>query len=166
MRPCVLRINSRGFVSFCRKTLDTDKLLTLDDNMLFTLLRESVDLYARKTEDRIRRGRLFETVASTRLYDYQDTAEQNVINISTITPHRVDQISDRISLKLSEEFGLGEYEVICDIIRSKTPAHIPMYNSKHYDHVGNLKERSRIINMLKVDTTVRIYMESRSTIKK
>ncbi len=141
---------------------DTSMLLTLDDDNLLSLLKNSKDPYTKELEKRIQNRQLFKSIHDINLYENPDINHQFVTRVTTATSGEIDKISDRLSSRLSEELDLKEYGAICDIVKSRSPSNIFICDRNVSVDPKNLNEESDILKAIKEKITLRIYINPHS----
>ena len=139
---------------------DEDELLALDDDKLLSLLKKSSSEYTTKLVKNIWSRKLFCDAATIQLYKNSDINQSFIKNIIAGSSNGIDKISNELSIKLSEKLHLNKYQIICDIIGTKTPADIFIENTEQESgDPEELKDKSDIIKSMKSRHTMRIYID-------
>jgi len=142
--------------SYASRFNDTNKFIEIDDERLLDELRLGSDLSAKLAND-IREnqlyGKIFETTLSTQTYKFSD-------EFATKFQDKPDELSDELSLSLCKIVKLEKYQIICDIIKSRSPKpiHIDQYNES--GEPVDLKSESDIIAAIKPEFKLKIYLDN------
>lgn len=72
-------------------------------------------------------------------------------------------LSDTLSKLLCEELKVEQYQLICDIVRSRAPKDVPInhFNSDSKDWDA-LKDKSKIFGALKPEAKLKVYLDPRT----
>jgi len=150
------------------KNYFTDKklLLTLYDEKLLTLLQGSKNDYTKGLEERIRNRELFESYPDILLYDNIEIDSNFIIKVAAASTQETDEISDRISKNVCEELRVENYNIICDIVKTRVPGSIFIDSTNvETGEPDELTNKSNIIKAIKERSTMRIYVDPNMTSK-
>ncbi|HKU32717.1 MAG TPA: hypothetical protein VJR22_02585, partial [Candidatus Nitrosotalea sp.] len=134
---------------------DTNRFIELDDEKLLERLQKGNSL----SSD------LAEHVRDNKLYDmiYDGDLTSNIFDMSDDFMKELqddpDALSDVLSIKLGRKAGCKKYQIICDIVKSRSPKPIHIDD---YDGSGEpieLKSKSDIINAIKPKVRIKIYVD-------
>jgi HD superfamily phosphohydrolase len=67
-----------------------------------------------------------------------------------------DELSENLSLRLSEELKISKYHIICDIIKTKAPQEIYLDNDSEKNEIL-LRNNSDIISVIKSKSILKVY---------
>lgn len=135
-------------------------LLTLYDEKLLTLLQDSRNEYAKQLEGRIRNRELFESYPDIPLYNNKEIDSNFIIKVAAASTQLTDEISDEISKNVCKELEVENYNIICDIVKTRVPGSIFIDSTN--DETGEpdeLRNKSNIIKAIKERNTMRIYVD-------
>ncbi len=157
-KATLLDVNDDGKIK--EHFTNKDLLLSLDDEELLGLLKNSKNSYTKILEERIRNRKLFESMNDIYLYNDPSIEPNFITKIAAAKSEEIDEISDRISLALCKKMGVDNYRIICDIVTTRVP------KSMFIDAVNNdvhepseLRNVSDIIRSIKERNTMRIYFD-------
>ena len=146
----------------------TDKklLLTLDDEKLLSLLKNSEVEYTKQLEERIRNRKLFNSLKDIKLYDNSEINSDFLLKVTAASAQEIEEISDRISKKICQKIGVNNYNIICDIVKTRVPGSI--FIDEYNDDTGEpneLRNKSDIIKNIRERNSMRIYVDSNTVSK-
>ncbi len=135
---------------------DSKKFIELDDEKLLDELRKGTDLSAQLANN-IRDNQLYEKVGDYEL-DFKNFTFSD--EFTSKLSGNSDELSDELSLSLAEKAKFKKYQVICDIVKSRTPKpiHIDKYNEA--GEPIDLKSESEIIKAITTKFRLKIYLDS------
>lgn len=163
-KATMLDVQNDGEIKNC--FTDKKLLLTLDDERLLTLLKESKIKYVRSLEDRIRNRKLFESLPDIPLYDNSSIDSNFILKIAAASSKETNEISDRMSKEVCKKAGVEEYNIICDIVKTRVPGSIFIAEiSGGQGEPDELRNRSDIIKNIRERNTMRIYFDHESVLK-
>jgi HD superfamily phosphohydrolase len=140
---------------FKSQLIDVKKFMELNDDHLLETLKNRKGLSAELSHG-VYDNRLYSLE-----YDEELTAETFSLNDKFVNELKdPNGLSDNISKRLSELTRLNDYEIICDIVKSKMPETI---NIDQYDELSGgqieLKSRSPIIDAIKGHNKIKVYLK-------
>ncbi|MGB9003774.1 MAG: hypothetical protein WCC52_08220 [Nitrosotalea sp.] len=134
---------------------DVNKFIELDDEKLLERLQNGKGLSSN----------LAEWVRDNKLYEMQYDAELTGSNFDISDEFmkglqdESDALSDSLSLELCSRVKCKKYQVICDVVKSRTPKPIHIDD---YDESGEpieLKSKSDIINAISSKIRLKVYVD-------
>lgn len=143
---------------YSNRFIDAEKFIEIDDEKLLDELRSGSGLSAKLAND-IREnqlyGKIFDTTLSTQSYTFSE-------EFATKFQEKPDELSDEMSVSLCKSAGLEKYQLICDIIKSRSPKpiHIDSYNES--GEPVDLKSKSGIIASIVPEFKLKIYLDNSS----
>ena len=136
---------------------DEKFLLTLEDEKLRTILENSSVEYTQKLEERIHNRKLFTSLPDIKLYDNLEIDSKFKFKIYAAGGYETDNISDQISNNLCKELGFDEYNIICDIVKTRIPGTV--FIDDKDDKSADLNNVSDLIKGIKQHSLMRIYVD-------
>jgi len=146
----------------------TDKklLLTLYDEKLLSLLQGSKNEYAKELEERIRNRKLFESYPDILFYENKEIDSNFILKVTAASTQLTDEISDGISKNVCKELGVENYNIICDIVKTRVPSSVFIDSTNvETGEPDELSNKSNIIKAIKERNTMRIYVDPNMTSK-
>lgn len=137
-----------------------DEYLTLDDDKLLEILRA----IGSKPEELVKR------ILSNQLYSLEIDEELDAKKFEVTgefiadiaLPRKSSRVSEELTIKLNEKLGLPQYQLICDIVTSRSPQDILIATNDTHDD-NTLRGHSKIVSALKAESHVKVYQDRSST---
>ena len=144
------------------KTAFTLEYLKLDDEGLIEILR-SLQGPSSDLANRAISNQLFKLEIDKKLTTEKFEMTEQFIAEATDSKN-VARVSDNLSLKLNEKFQLKNYQLICDIVTSKSPQDIELDSSNGEEEEKNtLRARSTIVGHLTKRSRIKVYQDGMSS---
>lgn len=142
-------------IDYSKNFIDTKKFVELDDEKLLDELRNGSGLSAQLANG-IRENQLYEKIEDYEL-DFKNYTFSNEFTSKIFD--NSDELSDELSKSLAEKAKLGEYQIICDIVKSRTPKPIHIDNYNTAGEPIELKSESEIIKAIQTKFRLKIYLD-------
>ena len=69
-----------------------------------------------------------------------------------------DKLSDELSIKLAETYGVDKYYVVCDIVKSRIPGTVHVDRKEETGEATEFKSISKIIGNIEKEVRIKIYV--------
>ena len=136
---------------------NVEKFIEIDDERLLDNLVLGSGRSA-KLADGIKTNQLYEKILDTPLSLQSSQVSDD--EFATKIQENPDDLSDKLSIELCKKYNLEKYQMICDIIKSRSPKPIHIDS---YDDSGepiDLKSESEIIAAITPKLKLKIYLDS------
>jgi HD superfamily phosphohydrolase len=142
---------------------DDDKYLELDDEKLLKILEDGKDDFSTKLSNQVKNNLLYKEIDFKQKLESFIPNKIDYANFVKSIDKKEDSFSDEMSKSVCSSLKCENYEIICDIIKSRKPKEINL-NASSDDEPQELGARSEIIRAIKEEISLKIYSnKDRST---
>jgi HD superfamily phosphohydrolase len=155
-KAVIVKINKDP--DFLNNFKDNESYLELDDERLLKILAEESNEVSSNFVKNVRNNSLYQEIDSKHSKDLESffPSKLEYANFLHDLEKGENKVSDSLSRLICNQLKCHDYDIICDVIKSRKPKQINLNTSSSNEPL-ELSQKSEIIRAIKEDITLKIY---------
>lgn len=154
-KSIILRIEMDN--NFVEHLKDNDMYLELDDEKLLKILEDGKDKLSSGLARNMRSNTLYTEIDLKNRVESFFPNQLAYASFVDKIEKKEDKVSDDLSKALCSKLKCKNYEIICDIVKSRKPKQINLNSTSATGDPPELSEKSEIIRSIKEEISLKIY---------